>query len=339
MKLLALCLLCLAAAAPAADLGTTPPAKPAVTRQAPPPDPAVLRQGGDTIADAVTIPVPYDGTGTTIGYTDDYDEVCPYDGSTSPDVVYRFEWWMGGGNGLYIDMYGSGYDTKIYLYDEELNLVDCNDDWYPDYTSLITLIDAGVYYLVIDGYGGDAGEYHLQLHEFYWDAVECPGGDVQLEGEPPLAVDYVDAFNGGCNSPDQGSPFQFITDDVFCGVSGWYPFEGATNRDTDWFLLTLPASGTLEITGDGAFETYLFELGPQDCGEVGVLQSLEVGPLQEGTMFVTGEPGGTVWFWVGPTVFTPPGGYDVYEYEYVLWIPDVVATEQRSWSRVKALFD
>ena len=27
-------------------------------------------------------------TGTTVGFTNDYDEVCPYSGSTAPDVVY-----------------------------------------------------------------------------------------------------------------------------------------------------------------------------------------------------------------------------------------------------------
>ena len=50
--------------------------------------PADGRQGGDTILDAVAIALPYSGTGTTVGYNDDTDESCPYDGSTSPDVVY-----------------------------------------------------------------------------------------------------------------------------------------------------------------------------------------------------------------------------------------------------------
>ena len=41
-------------------------------------DPAVIRQGGDTIMDAVPLAIPtVDLAGTTVGYTDDYDEVCP----------------------------------------------------------------------------------------------------------------------------------------------------------------------------------------------------------------------------------------------------------------------
>ena len=49
------------------------------------------RQGGDTYDDATEIEsLPFSITGTTDGYTDDYDETCPYAGSTAPDVVYSF---------------------------------------------------------------------------------------------------------------------------------------------------------------------------------------------------------------------------------------------------------
>ncbi|MBD3232619.1 MAG: hypothetical protein GF315_02735, partial [candidate division Zixibacteria bacterium] len=55
------------------------------------PDQGVILQGGDTVNDATPIgAVPYSNTGTTSGYTNDYDEVCPFTGSTSPDVVYSF---------------------------------------------------------------------------------------------------------------------------------------------------------------------------------------------------------------------------------------------------------
>ncbi len=103
------------------------------------------RQGGDTIADAVAIPgIPFTTTGTTTGYIDDYDEACPYTGSTSPDVVYTFT--LAADQILDIDMLGSQYDTKIYLYDEALDLVACNDDYYPDYVSRLRdlPLDGGV---------------------------------------------------------------------------------------------------------------------------------------------------------------------------------------------------
>jgi hypothetical protein len=42
--------------ATAHDLGSAMPPKPSTATVAPPPDPAMIRQGGDTIADAMRIP-------------------------------------------------------------------------------------------------------------------------------------------------------------------------------------------------------------------------------------------------------------------------------------------
>ena len=47
--------------------------------------------GGDTIGSAVAIPaLPYNDGGNTCSFNNDYDEVCPYTGSLSPDVVYSY---------------------------------------------------------------------------------------------------------------------------------------------------------------------------------------------------------------------------------------------------------
>ena len=65
-----------ALAAPEADLSASLPAK-SPTRHTPPaPDPDMLRQGGDTIGDAVPITLPHQSTGTTTGYNDDYEWSC-----------------------------------------------------------------------------------------------------------------------------------------------------------------------------------------------------------------------------------------------------------------------
>ena len=87
------------------------------------------RQGGDTYNDATVISsLPYYTSGTTDGYSDDYDEECPYSGSTSPDVVYSFS--PSYDMVINIDMCGEGsyYDTKVYIRDEGEALIDCNDD-------------------------------------------------------------------------------------------------------------------------------------------------------------------------------------------------------------------
>jgi hypothetical protein len=196
------------------------------------------------------------------------------------------------------------------------------------------------YYVVIDGYGGDAGDYMINIDEYTPCMLECPAG-ATLENEPPLAVDYEDTHNGGCNHDIVNPPFGTINSQLFCGVSGFYLYQGSSYRDTDWFEIVIPEGGVLEITGDAELGTYMFELGPQDCDTAGVLQNVQIGPCTEGTITITGAAGSTVWFWVGPTTFDSPDGSDVYEYDYVLVtnIQGGVATEDHSWTGVKSLFE
>ena len=97
----------------------------------------------------------------------------------------------------------------------------------------------------------------------------------------------------------------------------------------------------LEITGDAEVETYMFELGPQDCDNVGVIQTVIIGPCAEGSMAIDGTPGSTVWFWVGPTSFYAPDGSDLFEYDYVLWLSGLygyLATETHTWTGIKSFF-
>jgi len=322
-------MLTLIGSAMAFDLGSKAPAKPMTHIPSAP----VTRQGGDTIEDAIALTIPYNGVGTTVGYADDYDEVCPYDDSTSPDVVYTFT--PSEDLAIDIDMFGSAYDTKIYLFDGELNLIDCNDDFHPDYTSKLenVAVMAGVtYYLVIDGYGENSGEYVLDIDGFEPCILDCPAG-AELEGEPPLVNGYIDVYNSGCQAVG-GTYFQYVTNPLFCGVSGWYD----TTRDTDWFIYIMPSSGVLEVTADAEFATYLFELGPQDCATMAVVQNVIVGPCAEATMTITGTPGSDVWVWVGPTRY---GDGTVFEYDYVLNANTSAPTaiENHSLTGVKALFD
>ena len=338
--------------AAAYDLGNQAPVKPVVTYPENVPNPE--RQGGDTIADAFVIPgLPFNDTGTTAGYNNDYDQICPYSGSTSPDVIYSF---VPGEDLLVdVDLCGSAYDTKTYILDASLAVVACNDDFYYDATCGMYVskledvpVSAGLsYYIIIDGYGGGFGNYILEITGTpdVPCAVDCIGNLYPgPEGEPPLVDGYVDNYNGGCNTP--GYPFQELLawpwgGFVVCGVSGWYVHSSTNYRDTDWFILPMSSSGPLEVTVDAEYATYIFELGPQDCENVAVIQSAIAGPCQEVTMTITGyEPWSHVWFWVGPTVFVDPDGGDNM-YDYVCWIDGFwhIATDATTWSTVKALFE
>ena len=326
-------MLALVGSAMAFDLGNSAGEKPIVNY---PPNVPGDRQGGDTILDATPISVPGNDSGTTAGYNDDYDEVCPYSGSTAPDVVYTTT--PAADVLVDIDLLGSTYDTKLYVYDENLALIACNDDFYPDYVSKleqVTLLGGVQYFIVIDGWNGDFGDYVITIVEFAPCVLDCPAG-AELEGEAALVDDYEDDFNGGCNSPEYGNPFGVITAPTFCGVSGWYLYQGGDRRDTDWYEVVIPEDGFFEVIGDAEQPTYMFELGPLDCGTTGVIQNVIVGPCAEATITIPGAVGSTIWFWVGPTTFSGP----VNEYNYVLITNlETVATEDHSWTGVKALFN
>jgi len=344
MKILTitLMLVAVAVAATAGDLGNRAPRKPVAAPALPPaPIPEVLRQGGDTVDDAVLITIPtVDLAGTTTGYTDDYDHECPYTSPPAPDVVYTFT--PESDHILDVDMFGSQFDTKIWVWDETLDWpIACNDDYYEDYTSRIQnmAVAAGArYYIVVDGYG-EHGEYLIDLVPSDDCDVECPT-DAALEGEPPLQADYVDLHNGGCNTDGVDPPLQEISTARFCGVSGWYLNGDDTYRDTDWFTAQIPDGGTLEITLAAEVDTRLLEIGPQDCGAVEILQEVISEDCDTPTLTVTGEVGETVWLWVGPAGYFPTQmPFDAYEYDYFLTTNlDAVAVEQHSWSKVKAMF-
>jgi hypothetical protein len=328
-------MLALVGTAMATNLGVKAPAKADVHH--PVNIPSDDRQGGDTILDAVVVTLPVEnGSGTTAGYNNDYDEVCPYTGSTAPDVVYTFT--ADGDGAIDVDLCGSSYDTKVYVYDVNLNLIACNDDFYFDdvcgvYVSKIEnmpIMDGMQYYVIVDGYGTDFGDYVINIDTFEPCVVDCPAGGVP-EGEPMLEDGYVDNFNGGCNSA--GFPFQPVTADVFCGIAGWYVFAGLNYRDTDWFTAQIPDSGVLELNIVGEYEIWLAEI-IGDCPDITLGAQTTVGPCVEGNVVIPGAVGAEVKFVILSTVFEGP----VTEWNYVLNTNLITATEDQSWSAVKALF-
>lgn len=321
--------------------------------------PAVPRQGGDTVEDAFPIDgLPFTDTGTTEGYNNDYDENCPYSNfSASPDVVYSFRpsHFMS----IDVDLCGSSYDTKIYIYDSDLNHIICNDDFYYDdicgqWVSRIEyaeLMGEETYYIIIDGHDGGADDYILNVTENLPCLTPCPPDAVD-EGEPPLHDGYQDAHNGGCNSPEYGIPFQTIDwtndEDGFppydgtawmCGRSGWFlNSDGFDYRDTDWFRVYAHETGLMEFTVESEYPCFLFLIRPPDCDLAEVHLQAIADCEEPGTLVFPVTAGEEIWLWVGPTTFSGP----VTEFTYFMTVSnnvfDIVSNEGMSWGRVKSLY-
>jgi hypothetical protein len=272
------------------------------------PDPDVLLQGGDNILTATAIEeLPFSDEGTTAGYIDDYDEVCPY-ASTSPDVVYSYE--APADMSVYITLCnGSAYDTKLFVYENEHTPGDpyaCNDDACPGYVSRLNnvfLAAGNTYYIVVDGYGGDYGDYTIDMFELV-PCVDCPPGATP-EGEPVCYDDYVDETNGGCGS-DPVVFGEVSCGETICGTSGTFLYQTLEYRDTDWYNFSLTEDTDITITAMAEFDmqVLIIQQGPDEpCVDYQILYSA-VAPICEEYSFQASLTAGDYWIWVAPEEFT-----------------------------------
>ena len=137
----------------------------------------------------VVTALPFSAEGTTTGFEDDYDEVCPYANSASADVVYMMT--SSGATYDFTLCTNTAYDSKIYVLDALGNVVitdatsygiACNDDACstPSFTSPYVSelpginLDAGLYYVVVDGYGSGDGDYTIDISLSAQQAYEEP---------------------------------------------------------------------------------------------------------------------------------------------------------------------
>lgn len=155
---------------------------------------SAILQGGEDISTATIIGgLPYNDTGTTDGYLDDYD-ITGLDG---PDVVYTFTPAVD--TVLDVELCGSSYDTKLAILLDDTSEFAYNDDSCGLQSALSgVVLTAGVnYHIVVDGYNGATGDYTLFVD----------GGPV-LPPQPgetcELAVEAVEELNS-C----QGAPFWY----------------------------------------------------------------------------------------------------------------------------------
>lgn len=187
----------------------------------------VALAGGDTCALATSIAsLPYADAGTTCGFADNYDEICPFNTPGSEDVVYSYTATADGT--VDISLCGNtAYDSKLYVYKDVCGTIQsgtqiaCSDDqcatpslpdpWASSVSSVF--MEAGsTYYIIVDGYGGDCGTYTLNISA---PCVPTPAGvclfaNSDFEGGGVCGWTLVDSGTGGWvtndGALDPGSP-------------------------------------------------------------------------------------------------------------------------------------
>ena len=310
--------------------------------------PSEEQVGGDDIASALPINgMPYVDDGNTCAYNDDYDESCPYTGSKSPDVVYSYT--PESNQQLTFDLCNSAYDTKIYVYENAVgNLVACNDDACNDpagnpfrsIVSCVYLTAGNTYYIVIDGYFDDCGCYNLSAYfssgcPAGCESDDCPPGAI-LEGEPVCGTNYVDAFNGGCNSvPNVFS--NVPCNATVCGAGGNYTFNGLSYRDTDWYQFVLPVAASVTATICASFDAQLAAInGNIGCGFITIICGPVYGPPGSTLSCTYAAPAGLNWIFVASSSFSgvPCGS------PYILTVDcgGYNATQSKTWGQIKGMF-
>lgn len=293
---------------------------------------------GDVCATALVVPsLPYNTTGNSCDYNNDYDEACPYTGGTAPDVVYSYSPAID--QAIDIILCPSLYDTKVYVYEDVCQsgtYVGCNDDACGDdgYKSAIyelSVYAGHTYYVVVDGYGSSCGDYDLTIREHVPCVVTCPPNGIP-ENEPICYDDYEDVSNGGCNSTPPVFNQTVNCKDTICGTSGYYSYYGSGYRDTDWFPIMV-SEGDLTFTCVAEFpvQILLIDPGPGDCssGSYTIVASA-LGAACDTVTLTYYVTGGTWWLWVGPQAGLSPG--PVCGSKYVFWTDCLPFGPQIAWT-------
>ncbi len=290
--------------------------------------------GGENIGTATVIPaLPYTDSDNTCGHVNDYTPSCT--SSNAPDLVYSYT--PAANQTLDISLCNlQGYDTVLYVYQDGPGTeIACNDDACGLQSRLPSVnVSVGhTYYIVIDGYSTACGNYRLDVRALAPCNYVCPP-DAQLEGEPVCGTDYVDNYNGGCNSTP--NVFQDMRCDYLCGETGTYTFQGLSYRDTDWFTVNVQVGSQYTFDGMGeGFALQRLVIAPGCPANVLYSTTVNCDPI---TFTATTSQ---VVLWAGPTVFSglPCGS----RYWISISGPGIppcgaTATENTTWGSVKAIY-
>ena len=198
--------------------------------------PPATRPGGDTFETATMIDaLPYTDNGSTVGLTADYGPyadlstlVCEYGTSyysaastgSGADAVYSID--LAEAGNVNISLCGSGYDTALGVFTSDGVLVAANDDFCSTQSEIICSMPAGMYYIVVSGWGTSEGDYTFNVN-LLDDPSPVAGYAVYRDGVQIAAVEGVDqtSFTEFIYNPEmpEGDTYNYA-------VSAFYDVQG-----------------------------------------------------------------------------------------------------------------
>jgi hypothetical protein len=141
----------------------------------------------------------------------------------------------------------TGFDTILGVFNTLLEMEASDDDFcgnWPLHSTIDCCLDPGVYYLVVDGYGGGSGLYDLEVS-----FLECPSGPFPTRGGPD-AFGYTWYHSSDPDGPDPdwqdisgfGTPVTLSDDSYSAAVPIGFPFPFYGTSYTD---LVIGSNGLL----------------------------------------------------------------------------------------------
>jgi hypothetical protein len=173
------------------------------------PEVGARRAGGSNHLDARVISARiFRDSGNTTGLGNDalLPDCLSGGDDTAEDAWYRVTLGKTGRISAWTTCASAGppsYDTRIAIFDENLNLLTCNDDdpgcSLPNRQSRISDygVGAGTYYIVVDGWGGTTGPYELNV-EWSENGPACSGSS----SSNPTAIGALPFSETGDNGGD-----------------------------------------------------------------------------------------------------------------------------------------
>ncbi len=215
------------------------------------------RVGGNTDADAVVINLvaggdPYEDSGSTVGLSDHTTAACTIGTSsigcsttisnTAPDAWYSLT--VDTPLSCVANLCGSSYDTKLYIFNSELVMVAGNDDSCGAQSEISCNLPAGDYYIVVDGYNSNSGDYTLSV-----ELVD-------------ICADYNDAVLSLSSVPGSISGSTVDAPSIFGSAAGDVGIDIVIPTTGNWDF------GSCNEGTDFSTDLYLFDANPCEGGEL-----------------------------------------------------------------------